>query len=452
MLLRKYQIVITLFFLIFIHPIAFAEGKADESSSINWDSILKTPAWLSLHGQFTDTIQYHPSFNAPFSGANSMTGPRSTKTTNDLTIYLGMGLWEGAEIFYNPEIDQGYGLDNTLGLAGFSSGEAYKVGAGSPYHKVPRYFFRQTLNLGGESVKIDDGINQTVGTRTADNLIVTVGKFSVVDIFDTNRYAHDPRGDFLNWSILDSGAFDYAADSWGYTYGGAAELTKDWWSIRAGLFALSKAPNTVTIDESFHQYETVVELEERHQVWNQSGKFKILMFANHADMGSYSTAIADMGTSVPNTALVRSYTTRMGMAFNAEQAITDHIGWFGRFSFNDGSKEAYDFTDINRSVATGLLVDGNLWSRPTDKIGVAFVENQLSSSAQSYFKLGGLGILIGDAPHPNYAPEQILETFYSMQVEKHTTVTLDYQFANNPAYNPARGPINILGLRIHAEF
>jgi len=234
------------------------------------------------------------------------------------------------------------------------------------------------------------------------------------------------------------------------------ELTKDWWTARAGVFALSVIPNQPLIDSSFHDYETVVELEERHQLWTQPGKFKFLMFTNHANMGSYSTAIAQIGTdpnAVPNTALVRSYATKMGVAFNTEQAITDHIGWFGRVSLNDGSKETYDFTDINRSVATGLLVEGNLWDRPKDKIGIAFVENQLSSaSAKSYFQLGGLGTLIGDGKHSGYAPEQIIETFYSMQVEKHTTVTLDYQWANNPAYNPSRGPINILGLRIHAEF
>jgi len=439
---------------VFSSQIAFAEDKATEPSNKNWDFMSDTPTWLSLHGQYTNTTQYHSSFNAASSGPNSMLSTSSTKNTNDLTLFLGVSLWEGAGIFYNPEIDQGYGLSNTLGLAGFSSGEAYKIGAGSPYLKIPRYFFRQTINLGGESTKLDEGFNQM--TRTADNLIITAGKFSVVDVFDTNTYAHDPRGDFLNWSILESGAFDYAADAWGYTYGGALELTKDWWTARAGIFALSVIPNQPLIDSSFHDYETVVELEERHQLWSQPGKFKILMFTNHANMGSYSTAVAEIGAgpnAVPNTALVRSYATKMGVALNTEQAITDHIGWFGRLSLNDGSKEAYDFTDINRSVATGLLVDGNLWGRPKDKIGIAFVENQLgSSSAKSYFELGGLGTLIGDGKHSGYAPEQIIETFYSMQVEKHITVSLDYQWANNPAYNPARGPINILGLRMHAEF
>jgi len=449
------KLFILIFCSIFMAQHLYADNSTSENEKIITEtqgSLFITPDWLSLHGQFTDVVQYHPGFTAPYAGINSMGGSKSTKTTNDATLYFGLRILDGTELFFNPEIDQGYGLTDTVGMAGFPSGEAYKIGKGSPYYKVPRYFVRQTFNLGGETAKIEDDINQTAGNLSADNLIVTLGKFSVVDIFDTNIYAHDPKSDFLNWSILEGGAFDYAADSWGYTYGGAAELTKEWWAARVGVFALSTEPNTQTLDNGFHQYETVVELEERHKFFDQAGKFKVLVFANHANMGSYSDAIADMGNNAPSTASVRRYQTRTGLVLNAEQAINGNIGWFGRMSMNDGSKEAYDFTDINRSYSTGLVCDGKLWSRPDDKFGVAIVVNQLSSVAQQYFELGGAGILIGDAAHPGYASEDVFEAFYSAQIEKHTTVTLDYQFANNPAYNPARGPINILGLRFHAEF
>jgi len=443
-----------IYFLFFAYNIAAADDSVSSKSTSNEDWGLKIPSWLSLHSQYTNVTQYHASFTSPYqsTGANSMTALSSTKSTNDVTLYLGVRLAEGTEAFFNPEIDQGYGLTNTLGMAGFPSGEAYKVGKGYPYYKVPRYFVRQTFNLGGNTIKVDDDINQTNGNISTDNLIITAGKFSVVDIFDTNTYAHDPKSDFLNWSILEGGAFDYAADSWGYTYGGAAELTKDWWTARVGIFALSTEPNMQTLDNSFHQYESVIELEERHQLLNQSGKFKVLVFANKANMASYNDAIANMGSGIPSLALNRKYSTKTGLVINLEQAMNDCIGWFGRFSMNDGSKEAYDFTEINRSYSTGFVFDGKFWNRSSDKIGIAFAINQLSSEAQQFFKLGGQGILIGDAAHTGYGSEEIFEAFYSAQVEKHTTITLDYQFANNPAYNPARGPINILAFRAHLEF
>ena len=140
------------------------------------------------------------------------------------------------------------GLSNTLGIAGFPSGEAYKIGMADPYLRLPRAFFRYTLGLGGAAQTIEPGLNQLAGTRQADNVIVTVGRFSVVEIFDTNIYAHDPRSDFLNWSIIDAGAFDYAADSWGYTYGVTVEWTQSWWTLRQGLFNLSRVPNSKYLD------------------------------------------------------------------------------------------------------------------------------------------------------------------------------------------------------------
>ncbi|RIJ43861.1 carbohydrate porin, partial [Maribellus luteus] len=179
----------------------------------------------------------------------------------------------------NPEIDQGFGLSNTVGLAGFSSGEAYKIGNNAPYRKLPRLFLRQVINLGGEQQAVESAPNQLAGSRSADNVTITVGKFSVVDIFDTNTYAHDPRGDFLNWAVIDAGAFDYAADAWGYTHGLAVEWTQSWWSLRGGLFALSVVPNSVTIDTTWKQYQWVGEFEARHDWFGRPGKIKLLAFA-----------------------------------------------------------------------------------------------------------------------------------------------------------------------------
>jgi high affinity Mn2+ porin len=416
-------------------------------------STLKSAELFSFHAQYTGTIQAHPSFAATETGANSLTPQSSCKNTNDLTLFLGLHVSEYGELFINPEIDQGFGLSDTLGLAGFSSGEAYKVGKNTPYLKIPRCFYRQTFNFGATTIDLDEGINQFAMKTSEDRLVVTVGKFSVVDIFDNNAYAHDAKNDFLNWSVIDAGAFDYAADSWGYTYGAATELSLHAWTARAGFFVLSDFPNSENLDTSLKQFEVVTELERRYQIGQLAGKVKVLFFANQGYMGNYLTALtnAPIGTT-PSTATVRKMDTKTGFALNFEQAVSENLGIFARASHNDGKTESFDFTDINTSYAAGLSIQGKTWGRENDKAGLALVQNELSTNAQAYFKAGGMGILIGDGAHPSYAPEQILEFFYSARLLKNTNLTFDYQLINNPAYNPDRGPAQLFALRLHTEF
>ena len=412
-----------------------------------------TETW-SFHGQATFVEQYHPAFKSAYLGPNSMDPESSGRETIDLTLYAGVRLWQGGEAYANPEIDQGFGLSNTVGAAGFPSGEAYKVGKSSPYFRLQRLFFRQSFDLGGEGEDVEAGANQLGGSRTADNLVFTAGKISPTDIFDTNAYAHDPKSDFLNWSLIDAGAFDYAADAWGYSYGMAGEWTQDWWTLRAGLFNLSRIPNTTELERDFNQFEIVGEAESRHTVLGRPGKIKLLGFLNRGRMGSYADAVrqAQAAGAAPDMALVRHTASRPGGALNIEQQITDDIGGFARFSINDGSKEAYEFTEINRSAALGLSVKGANWGRPGDTWAVAGVINVLSDPAKIYFAAGGMGILIGDGQLRRYGTEDILETYYDAQIAQGLNVALDYQLIANPAYNADRGPVSVLGLRLHGEF
>ena len=366
-----------------------------------------------------------------------------------------MRILEGGELWINPEIDQGFGLSDTLGVAGFPSGEAYKVGANAPYLRLPRLFYRQSFNLRGEQQTIASAVNQLGLTRSADNIILTIGKFSVTDVFDTNAYAHDPRADFFNWSIVDSGAFDYAADAWGFTKGASIEWTQSWWTLRGGFFDLSTTPNSTTLDPTFSQHEWVGELEERHQLWEHPGKVKLLAFVNQGKMGSYTDALqlAQQTSNPPDTALVRRGSSQSGFAINLEQELTSDMGGFARASVNEGNQEAFDFTEINQSLAAGLSLRGDRWGRHDDTFGFAAVANGLSSDARNYFAAGGMGILIGDG-HLNYGSEKIMETYYSYSVHAvdHLMLTLDYQYVINPAYNRDRGPVSILGARVHLEF
>ena len=424
---------------------AFADdAPAPQTQSETW----------AIHGQATFVDQYHPAFRSPYSGPNSLDHGSRGDETVDMTLFAGVSPWEGGEAWANVEMDQGFGLSGTFGVAAFPSAEAYKVGAAEPYGRLHRLFFRQTFDLGGDEVPVEGQANQLAGSHTSDNLVITLGKFSVTDIFDNNSYAHDPKGDFLNWAIVDAGAYDYAADAWAYTYGGAAEWSFGNWTLRGGLFDMSRLPNSTELDTDFGQYELVSELERRISMFGHDGKIKLLGFVNNANMGSFTDALAlarATGTT-PDVARVRRYRARPGGSLNVEQGLTDDLGFFLRASENDGSKESFEFTDINESLSAGLSLKGTSWQRKDDTVGLAFVVDGISKDFQAYLAAGGLGVLVGDGQLPHYSNEVVLETYYDVQLIKGVNAALDYQFIANPGYNPDRGPVSVLGFRLHGEF
>src|SRR5215472_12920408 len=232
---------------------------------------------MPTNGEQVSRARGCPAIRSPYVAPNSLPGSGLGRETFDATLFAGIRLWQGAEVWLAPEIDQGFGFANTHGVAGFTTGESYKLGSSYPYVRMHRGFLRQTINLGGEVEKVDADINQFADTRTENRLVLTIGKFAVVDIFDTNKYANSPKTDFLNWSLVNAGTFDYAGDGWGYTYGVAAEWYQGIWTLRGGLFDLSKAPaggdtpEGFGLDPTFSQVELVGEIEERHQLWGQPG-------------------------------------------------------------------------------------------------------------------------------------------------------------------------------------
>lgn len=406
---------------------------------------------FALHAQTTFTAQATPGFASPYAGANSLT-PSQARETWDATAYLGARLWEGAELWVNPEIDQGFGLSNTLGVAGFTSGEAYKVGKSNPYFKLPRAFLRQTINLGGAATRTEAAVNQFAQTQTANRLVITLGKFSVVDVFDTNAYAHDPRGDFLNWALIDTGSFDYAANAWGFTFGGAAEWYQGAWTARAGLFNLSKLPNQPSLEIDLSQNQFIAEAEHRHTLAGHPGALRLGYYLTHGRLARLSDAIAayDATGTMPDLASLRRPTTKWGVYLSAEQEVSAQLGLFARAGWSDGQSEADDFTDIDRTIALGGQLKGAGWGRAQDRIGLAGIVNGLSREHRLFFADGGLGTLVGDGQLPHPAAEWIIEGYYQWQVMAHVALTADYQLVKNPAYNPQRGPAHVFGLRLHA--
>ncbi|HYA05212.1 MAG TPA: carbohydrate porin [Xanthobacteraceae bacterium] len=415
---------------------------------------------VNFHGQATFTWQGYPAIRSPYTGSNSLIGSGEGRETTDATLFAGLRLWPGAEFWIDPEIDQGFGLASTHGVAGFTSAEAYKVGADYPYTRLQRYFIRQTIDLGGDSLTVDADINQFAGSQTANRLVLTIGKFAIVDIFDTNKYANNPKNDFLNWSLVNAGTFDYAADAWAYTYGVAAEWYQGDWTLRGGAFDLSQTPTGgisplgPNLDPTFDQFQLVGEIERRYQLWSEPGAIKVTGFLSRGRAGSYAAAIAlAQATGMPaDITAVRSYDSRPGVSVNWQQQITDAVGVFARAGWADGNIEPWDFTDIDRTVSAGASLNGKPWGRPDDTIGLAGVVNGISKIHQEFLNDGGLGILIGDGQLPNYGLEQIIETYYSYALSASTRFAADYQFVANPGYNRDRGPVNIFAGRFHWQF
>ena len=415
---------------------------------------------LSLHGQATFVEQAYPRIRSPYQGQNSLPASGEGRETFDLTLFAGLRLWQGAELWFNPEIDQGFGLGNTHGVAGFPSAEAYKQGSDYPYARIQRAFLRQTIDLGGKSEKVEADTNQFAGTRTADRLVFTVGRFAIVDIFDTNKYANNGKSDFLNWSLVNAGTFDYAGDGWGYTYGAAAEWYQGRWTLRGGVFDLSatpaggNSPNGGALDPTFRQYQLMGEIEERHELWGQPGKLKVTAFLSHGRAGLFADAIAlAQATGQPaDINAVRNITNRTGVSVNLEQQVTETLGVFARAGWADGRIEPWDFTDIDRTISGGVSINGKQWGRPDDTFGIAAVVNGIAGVHRAFFNAGGLGILIGDGQLPRPGPEQILEAYYSYALSASTKLSFDYQFIVNPGYNTERGPVNVFAGRFRWTF
>jgi high affinity Mn2+ porin len=410
---------------------------------------------FAAHGQSTFFEQLTAPFHAPYSGPNSLS-PRHGAETFDATLFLGARLWSGAEGWINPEIDQGFGLDDTLGVAGFPSGTAYKVGRSHPYWRLPRLFMRQTIDLGTDREPVEASINQLGGSQSADRWVFTVGKLSVSDLFDTNEYAHDPRNDFLNWTAVDAGTWDYAADAWGYSVGAVAEWYQGRWTVRAGVFDLSNIPNSESLEHGLHEFQWDGEVERRHQLMGMPGKLLLTFFDSRGRMGLLNEAVdvaRATGESV-NAALVgvRRYRDRLGLSLSLEQQLLPDLGLFARYGGAGGNVEVYEFTDVDRTAVVGLSLGGKRWGRADDTVGIAGIDNRISATREQYLNASGLGILVGDGELPHPGAEQILETYYRLALVQWLQLTLDYQYVINPAYNTDRGPVSIFALRVHAQF
>jgi len=432
-------------------------GVDDEDKKTDQPEEMPGPGTWEVHGQTTFIFQGYPAFPSAIpDGPQSLPSVGQSRDTWTSSLFFGLRLWEGGALYYNPELLQGFGIASTTGLAGFSNGEAQKSNFPYPQYSTSRLFLRQTFGLGGETERLGTDYGQLREVEDVSRIEFQIGRFAVHDIFDTNDYAQDPRIDFLNWSIWASGAFDYAADKIGLTYGITAELNQANWAFRAGYFLIGDHPNSDVYDMNlFSRGMYDAELELRYRVLDHPGIAKFGGWVHNSFAGDYSDAnalIINTGLD-PTTAITQTRTGRQmwGYYINWQQDLASDIGVFARWSWNDGRSEISAFTDINSSISGGFSIKGVRWGRPDDTVGIAGAINQISPQLAGFLALGGTGILIGDG-QLDYAPEHVLEAYYALQIKKGLVVTADYQLFVDPAYNIDRGPVHMFSGRLRASF
>jgi high affinity Mn2+ porin len=357
-------------------------------------------------------------------------------------------------LVFDPEIAGGRGFSNVDGLANSSNGELPRVASATPKPYLARLYLFHDFGFGNETEAVDSDANQLAGTRPLIRYTITAGRFTLTDFFDNNRYSHDPRTQFIGWAVMFNGAWDYPADTRGYTWGWVHEFHAKTWSLRYASAAMPTVANGARFDRRlFRDRGDVVEGEYRYTAREHPGGVRLLGFVNHADAGTYSEAIrqAESNETTPDvTATRRPGTRKYGVGLNTEQELTEDLGVFARLAWNDGKTESFAFTAIDRLATGGISITGRRWHRPFDTAATELTVSGLSGVHALYLARGGTDFLIGDG-RLRYAPEYIWESYYSARLFPGFFASYDLQHVANPAFNQDRGPLWISSLRLHLE-
>ncbi|GAC1397858.1 MAG: hypothetical protein NVSMB63_18180 [Sediminibacterium sp.] len=425
--------------------------SAQPDSKANW----------STHFQSTVVYQSQSAFHPKYSGPNSLDTMQNEAYSQTSTLFIGRKLWKNASFYFNPEITGGQGISHVLGLAGASNGEIYRVGNPRPTLFVARGYLQQNIPLRKTDWEYQaDDQNQLAGKIPSSRITISIGKFCISDFFDDNKYNHDARSQFLNWSLMAHGSWDFPADLRGYTTGLVMELIKPNWALRFAAVRVPRVANGLEMDWNIAKGNSeTLEYERKWSLHKHPGALRATSFITFSRAPVYAKAINDLknGDSTRYRVINGSEEwntyegVKYGFALNAEQAITDAFGLFTRLNWSDGHSGDWAFTEIDRNLQLGMNITGKSWKRPDDAFGLAVAINGLSPGHRAYLKSGGIGFIIGDG-NLNYGTENIFETYYRARVNKFLTISLDYQFILNPGYNKDRkGPVHIPGVRVHIE-
>jgi hypothetical protein len=419
---------------------------------------------VNIHGQTTYINQRYKNFNSSYSGQNSLKAQNSMSYSWSGTLFMGARIAPDTDIYFNPEVVSGVPFSGLVGLGGFTNGEGSKASGTQAKFYSARAFARHTINQEGDKLVIEDQANHITQTVSSNRVVLTGGQFSTLDIFDDSRYAKDPRIQFMNWGNMTYLAYDYAADARGYSWGLAGEWYLDNWVMRASRMLAPKSPNGRDLNwQIFNAYGDQVEVERQHNIADLPGKVSVLAYRNKMILARFEDATnyidqnpaARQGTQAINN-VRNSNQIKTGIGIHGEQALTKDLGIYGRAFTSDGQTETMSFTEADNSISVGMGMNGTSWQRPSDSVGISMMQNGLSSYRRGYLQAGGVSYFIGDYASPSqtisYSPERIGEVYYNATVIKNVLAGVNFQHIINPAYNSARGPVNILSFRIHAEF
>jgi hypothetical protein len=420
--------------------------------------------WVS--GQMNFISQAHPDFHAKYTGANSLLPKYEKATSRVLSVYTGFRINASTELLGDAEEAGGQAISQALGIAGFSNLDAVRNPSLSKAPYLARAIFHKMIALSSKKVENERGPMSTFSELPERRVELRFGKFTIPDFFDVNSVGSDSHLQFMNWSTAQNGAYDYAADTRGYTWGAVIEYQAKDYAFRAGDMLMPTVANGIDMEWSLRKaHAENFEFELRKGLLpKKEGTVRLLSFINHANMGIYRNAIAQYEAGLTPAPEITDHpfktTIKYGFGVNIEQAITANFKAFARWGWNNGKTESFVYTEIDSTIAAGLRADGHRWHRNRDRAGVVFVSNAISEDHQNYLRDGGLGFILGDGgpglPRPaggflNYGREQIAESYYTIHLWRGLYAGPDLQHVNNPGYNRDRGPVLIPGLRVHVE-
>lgn len=425
-------------------------AQSQAASPAGADAVSAAAGGWSLHAQSTFVDQWHYAFPSPYEGPNSFSPAPEEEQTVSVSLYLGRSLWSGAALYYDPELFQGYGLSQVLGIAAFPSGEAIKSGFPHFHYNTSRLYFQQVIGLGGPTEKIDEGADQVGQEVDVDRLVLSVGKFAASDFFDANAYSQDSRTQFLNWALLASGAWDEPGDLLGFTDGAVVEWNTKNAELHYGILMEPTETNSASLDHRLDKaFGQILQYDIRYALpGGLAGTLRPFVYWNRAYMGLFSSADAEAD---PDIATTRAYRSKEGLGLSWDQALGASVGVFARLSWNDGRAEDIAYSDIDRSAAAGVSLSGSGWGRPGDTVGLAGAIDGLSPEHRRYLEEGGVGFVLGDGAL-DYGPEEIVEGYYSIALFGHVWLSPDWQYVEHPGYNRDRGGLSVYAVRAHVEF
>jgi len=440
-------------------PAQTVPGPADDSPSdappVLFPHFESDRIWLS--GQANIITQWHPAFRSPYQGPNSLSPQAQDASSRVLTLLTGLRINSTTEFLLDVQETGGHGIGEALGIAGFTNLDVVRNPTLSKAPYVARLMWHQIIPLSGGKAPSERTPLSLFKELPMRRLEIRFGKFSLVDFFDLNAYGSDSNLQFLNWTVDNNGAYDYAADTRGFTYAAMVEYDDRHWAARFAEAMMPKVANGINLDAALGRaHSENVEFELHHSFLpRREAVVRLLGYANHANMGVYSVAIDNFlagRTPTPEiTAHPLQTTTKYGFGANVEQPLTDWLGIFARWGWNEGRHESYAYTEVDETEQVGAGAQGSKWKRKLDRAGLAFISNGISREHQEYLALGGVGFLLGDG-RLNYGRENIVETYYTLHVWRGIFTALDAQYVDHPGYNRDRGPLFAPALRLHVEF